>query len=74
MSQTSLDIQETEFGGCTVSKQRRIIHFSSGETLEEEDSEEEEEEEEAKQQPCGIPPFRKHSVRVGHCYREICHI
>lgn len=55
-----------------MSKQRRIIHFASGETLEEEDSEEEEEEEE--QQPCGIPPFGKPSVRVGDCYRAICHI
>ncbi|KAM4633140.1 uncharacterized protein ACJ7VT_015946 [Polymixia lowei] len=37
-----LDIQETEFGGSTVSKQRKVIHFSSGETLEEEENSEEE--------------------------------
>ncbi|CAB1340193.1 unnamed protein product [Coregonus sp. 'balchen'] len=38
------DIQETQFGGSSLSQQRRVIHFSSGETLEEDDSEEEEEE------------------------------
>lgn len=41
--QTSAVIKETERGGCTVAKEKRIIYFSSGETLEEEDSEEEEE-------------------------------
>ncbi|XP_041814061.1 protein FAM177A1 [Chelmon rostratus] len=41
--ETPLDIQETESESPAVSKQRRIIHFSSGETLEEDDSEEEEE-------------------------------
>lgn len=61
--QTSPDIQETEFGGPPVSKERRIIHFSSGETLEE-DSEEEEE------QSPNRPPFREPAERVGHCLRE----
>ncbi|KAM7368259.1 hypothetical protein PAMP_014499 [Pampus punctatissimus] len=37
------DIQETEFGDVVVSKPKRIIHFTSGETLEEKDSEDEEE-------------------------------
>ncbi|XP_070843438.1 protein FAM177B [Chaetodon trifascialis] len=41
--ETSPDIQETELESPAVSKRRRIIHFSSGETLEEEESEEEEE-------------------------------
>ncbi|XP_068610180.1 meprin A subunit alpha [Brachionichthys hirsutus] len=44
--QETPDVQETAFGGAAVSKQRRIIHFSSGETMEEEDGDEEEEEEE----------------------------
>lgn len=35
------DIQETQFRGPSLSLQRRVIHFSSGETLEEDDSEEE---------------------------------
>ncbi|XP_046878313.1 protein FAM177A1 [Hypomesus transpacificus] len=40
--QEGVDVQETEFGGPSLSKERRVIHFSSGETLEEEGSEEEE--------------------------------
>lgn len=35
------DIQERQFGGLSLSLQRRVIHFASGETLEEDDSEEE---------------------------------
>ncbi len=66
--QTSLDIQETESGGPTVSKQRSIIHFSSGETLEEEDSEENEE------QSSDRPPFTEPAKRVGHCLSEKCHV
>lgn len=65
--QTSLDSQETDFGGPAVSKQRRIIHFSSGETLEE-DSEEEEE------QSSNRPPFSEPAERVGHCLREKLHV
>lgn len=37
-------MQETQFGGADVTRERRIIHFTSGETLDL-DSEEEEEEE-----------------------------
>ncbi|KAI3364068.1 hypothetical protein L3Q82_010897 [Scortum barcoo] len=55
--QTPLDIQETDFGGPVVSKQRRIIHFSSGETLEE-DSEEEDE------QSLNRPPLRASAERT----------
>uniref|UniRef100_A0A8P4K1K0 Uncharacterized protein n=1 Tax=Dicentrarchus labrax TaxID=13489 RepID=A0A8P4K1K0_DICLA len=51
---------KTEFGGPDVSKQRRVIHFSSGETLEEDDSAEEEE------QPSNRPPFKEAAERVGH--------
>lgn len=57
--QTSGGIQETEFGGRAATKQRKIIHFSSGETLEEEESEEEEEQQSER------PPFREPSERVG---------
>ncbi|TWW68298.1 hypothetical protein D4764_19G0000960 [Takifugu flavidus] len=51
------NIQETKFGDCAVTKQRRIIYFSSGETLEEKDSEEEED------QPSDSP-FRETSVLI----------
>uniref|UniRef100_A0A3B5ACX9 Family with sequence similarity 177 member A1 n=1 Tax=Stegastes partitus TaxID=144197 RepID=A0A3B5ACX9_9TELE len=44
--QTSAATCEVECGGPALSKQKKVIHFSSGETLELEDSEEEEEEEE----------------------------
>lgn len=37
------EIQETDFGCPALSEQKRIIHFSSGDTLTEDDSEEEEE-------------------------------
>lgn len=40
------DMQETQFGGTGVTKQKRVIHFTSGETLQQQDSDEEEEEEE----------------------------
>ncbi|XP_070782148.1 protein FAM177A1 isoform X2 [Enoplosus armatus] len=63
--ETSLDIQETEFGDPAVSKQRRIIHFSSGETLEEEDSEEEEE------QSPNRPPFREPAERTKFSFRNV---
>lgn len=53
-------MQETQFGDYAVTKQRRIIHFSSGETLEEKDSEEEED------QPSDSP-FRESEQKVGHC-------
>lgn len=41
------DTQETQFGDAAPPKQKRIIHFANGETLEDEDSEEEEEEEQS---------------------------
>nr|XP_040016111.1 uncharacterized protein LOC120807799 isoform X2 [Gasterosteus aculeatus aculeatus] len=49
-----------EFGSPALSKQTRIIHFSSGETLEQEDSEEEEEEQSNR------PPFREPADRLCH--------
>lgn len=51
-----------------MSKQRKIIHFSSGETLEEEGSEEEEE------QPSDSPSFREPAKRVGQCLKEKGHV
>uniref|UniRef100_A0A3B4U039 Uncharacterized protein n=1 Tax=Seriola dumerili TaxID=41447 RepID=A0A3B4U039_SERDU len=52
-----IDTQETDFSGPLPSKQKKIIHFSSGETLEEEDSEEEEE------PASNRPPFREPTER-----------
>ncbi|XP_042246485.1 protein FAM177B isoform X2 [Thunnus maccoyii] len=57
------DIQETELGGGAPSRQKRIIYFSNGETLEEEDSEEEEEEEEEEEQSPNRGPFREPAER-----------
>lgn len=56
--QTPAAMPESEFGERGATKQRRIIHFSSGETMEEEDSEEEEE-----QQRSGSP-FRESTQKV----------
>lgn len=55
-----MDIQETEFEDPAPSKQKRIIHFSSGETLELDDSEEEDEE----RQSSSKPPFTEPSDKV----------
>ncbi|XP_030262137.1 protein FAM177A1 [Sparus aurata] len=63
--ETSPDTQETEFGGPAGSKQRRTIHFSSGETLEEEDSEEEEE------QSSDRPPFTEPAQRVSFSCKNV---
>ncbi|KAL0967504.1 hypothetical protein UPYG_G00253090 [Umbra pygmaea] len=42
--------EETKFSGRSVSQQRKVIHFSSGETLEDDDSEKEEEEDKSEDQ------------------------
>lgn len=55
-----MEIQETQFEDPAPSKQKKIIHFSSGETLELEDSEEEEE------QSPSTPPFTEPTERVRH--------
>ncbi|XP_037607439.1 protein FAM177A1 [Sebastes umbrosus] len=65
--ETSPDIQETQFGSPALSKQRRVIHFSSGETLEEEDSEEEEEEE----QSSNRPPFREPAEKTRLSFKSV---
>ncbi|XP_029705588.1 protein FAM177A1-like [Takifugu rubripes] len=62
--ETCADIQETEFGDCAVTKQRRIIYFSSGETLEEKDSEEEED------QPSDSP-FRESEQKPRFSFKKL---
>ncbi|KAF3849517.1 hypothetical protein F7725_019236 [Dissostichus mawsoni] len=66
--ESSADIQETEFGSPALSKQRRIIYFSSGETMEEEDSEEEEEEEE---RSSDRTPFREPAEKSRLSFRNV---
>ncbi|KAK5853310.1 hypothetical protein PBY51_007108 [Eleginops maclovinus] len=61
--ETSADIQETGFGSPALSKQRRIIYFSSGETMEEEDSEEEEESDR--------PPFTEPAEKSRFSFRNV---
>ncbi|XP_076026972.1 protein FAM177B [Genypterus blacodes] len=60
--QEGTDIQETQFGGPALSKQKRIIYFSSGETLEEEDDSEEEEQE---------APFHEPAQRARFSWRNV---
>ncbi|XP_062293244.1 protein FAM177B isoform X1 [Scomber scombrus] len=57
------DTQETEFGGAAPPKQKRIIHFANGETLEDEDSEEEEEEQSSNRDPFTEPAVRSSKTR-----------
>lgn len=66
--ETSADIQETEFGGTSLSKKKKIIHFSSGETLEVQDSEEEEEEDE---QSSKRAPFREPAERTRFSFKNV---
>ncbi|KAK5880476.1 hypothetical protein CesoFtcFv8_023499 [Champsocephalus esox] len=63
--ESSADIQETEFGSPALSKQRRIIYFSSGETMDEEDSEEEEE------RSSDRPPFREPAEKSRLSFRNV---
>ncbi|KAM9840760.1 protein FAM177B [Aulostomus maculatus] len=62
--------EETEFGCPVQSKQKKIIHFSSGETLTEDDSEEEEEEEE-EQQSSNSVPFRDPAPRARFSFKNV---
>ncbi|XP_028997028.1 protein FAM177A1 isoform X2 [Betta splendens] len=62
-----MDIQETQFEDPAPSKQRRIIHFSSGETLELEDSDEEDKEE----QFSSTPPFTESSDKARFSFRTL---
>ncbi|XP_029352832.1 protein FAM177A1 [Echeneis naucrates] len=64
-NQEGTDTQETDFSSPTSSTQKRIIHFSSGETLEEENSEEEEE------QSSSRPPFREPSEKPRVSFKTV---
>ncbi|XP_056261335.1 protein FAM177A1 isoform X2 [Seriola aureovittata] len=64
-NQEVIDTQETDFSGPLPSKQKKIIHFSSGETLEEEDSEEEEE------PASNRPPFREPTERTRFSFKNV---
>lgn len=67
--QVSPQEQETEFDGPPLQKQKRIIYFSSGESLELEDSEEDE----AEEQKSHRTSFEEPKKRVGICSEdEIC--
>ncbi|XP_026174695.1 protein FAM177A1 [Mastacembelus armatus] len=58
--------QEGTESGCPArSKHKKVIHFSSGETLEEEDSEEEEE------QLSSRPPFREPTERTRLSFKNL---
>lgn len=62
--QASADIPETNFGGPASSKERKVIHFTSGETLEVEEGKEEEE------QSSSRTPFEEPQQKVGICLKE----
>ncbi|XP_071770350.2 protein FAM177A1 [Centroberyx gerrardi] len=64
------DIKETEFGGAALSKQRRVIHFSSGETLEEEEEEEEDSEEEEVDSSNG-QAFREPAAKARFSFKNV---
>ncbi|XP_056284320.1 protein FAM177A1 [Pseudoliparis swirei] len=63
------DVRETGFGSPALSKQRRrIVHFSSGETLEQEEEEEEEEEEEPSSNK---PPFSEPAEKTRLSFKNV---
>ncbi|XP_008302530.1 protein FAM177B-like [Stegastes partitus] len=68
--ETSAATCEVECGGPALSKQKKVIHFSSGETLELEDSEEEEEEEE-EQQLSNSVPFKEPAQRTKFSFKNV---
>ncbi|XP_069559158.1 protein FAM177B [Brachyistius frenatus] len=68
--ETLADIHQSEFGGPASSKERKILHFSSGETLEVEDSEEEEEEEE-EEQSSDRSPFKEPAERTRFSFKAM---
>ncbi|XP_034436042.1 protein FAM177A1 [Hippoglossus hippoglossus] len=65
LQQEVIATQETEFAGSTQSKQKMIIHFTSGETMEVQDSVEEEE------QPSNSPPFREPTDRNWFSFKNV---
>ncbi|KAF3702572.1 Protein FAM177A1 [Channa argus] len=60
-----MEVQETQFGSPAPSKEKRTIHFSSGETLELEDSEDEEE------QSSHRPPFTEPTERTRLSFKTL---
>ncbi|XP_041832120.1 protein FAM177A1 [Melanotaenia boesemani] len=66
-NQETPDIHETEFGGSPLPKQKKIIHFSSGETLEVEDSEDEEEE----GQTTNTTPFEEPAEKTRLSFKNV---
>ncbi|KAM4712835.1 uncharacterized protein FYW61_020050 [Anableps anableps] len=59
--------EETEFGGPPLQKQRKIIYFSSGETLELENSEEDE----AEEQRSHRTPFKGPGRRARISFKNV---
>lgn len=65
--QEGIDIQETEFRRPSLSRQKRIIHFSSGETLDEEEEDSEEEKENSPNEP----PFGATAERAKFSWKNV---
>ncbi|XP_047244277.1 protein FAM177A1 [Girardinichthys multiradiatus] len=65
--EVSAQIHDTEFGGPPLQKQKRIIYFSSGETLELEDPEEDE----AEEQPSRGTPFKEPGGRPRMSFKNV---
>lgn len=61
-----MESQKSQYEDPALSKQTKIIHFSSGETLELEDSEAEEE------QSSSTSPFAEPTERVRHLKNRQC--
>lgn len=62
--ETSAETHEMKLPGCPERpKEKKIIHFASGETLEVEDSEDEEEAEDDEESPPKRSPFQEPSTR-----------
>ncbi|XP_015254155.1 PREDICTED: protein FAM177A1-like [Cyprinodon variegatus] len=73
------EVQETDFGGPPLQEQKRIIYFSSGETLElEEPGEDEAEKRQSKRTVCGDPggktriSFKNVAILVGRMSLLAC--
>ncbi|KAM4522541.1 protein FAM177B [Odontesthes bonariensis] len=63
--ETSTEVPETEFGSSVLPKQKKIIHFSNGETLEVEDSDGEEE------QSLNTTPFNESTQRTKLSFKNV---
>ncbi|XP_008335461.1 protein FAM177B [Cynoglossus semilaevis] len=66
--------QETEFTGCALAKQKKVIYFTSGETMEEdseEEKEEEEDEEGEEEHKSNTPPFSEPAEKTRFSFRKL---